>query len=165
MDDIQVRLKPNSLLSESTLVLGHASRTMRSLDLAEGNTRFYYNPPDPEFDGELARPIEAALRFHYFRETFFFQEADERRNPVRLAKIDLSADAHGKCTGIAFHYSDNRVIRQGTASEFTNSISMAVERDEKLSILLVFNIPSGGKGLEVCESKFSVNCRHHPFVF
>ncbi|VUC37038.1 unnamed protein product [Clonostachys rosea] len=149
MDDIQVRMKASALLSPKMLVMAHSTRVERPLDLAEGVTRFYLHPPSPTFDPAVAHYVEAAMRYDFTRETFFFQNADENKSLSGVKRVDFSANWHGNLTGIAFHYYNRRSIRQGTISDNQFSIHLDRHRGEAFSVLVVFSMLGHGKGLQV----------------
>lgn len=149
MDDVQVRMKASPFLSTKMLVLSHATRTERPLDLAEGITRLYLSPPSPTFDASLAHHVEAAMRHEFNRETFFFMNADESKRLSSVGRIDISSDRSGNWTGLAFHYRNRQSTRHGILNGNQFSMQLDSLRGETFAVLVVFNMLGHGKGFGV----------------
>ncbi|KAK7212405.1 hypothetical protein V2G26_019583 [Clonostachys chloroleuca] len=149
MDDVQVRMKASPFLSTKMLVLSHATRTERPLDLAEGITRLYLSPPSPTFDASLAHHVEAAMRHEFNRETFFFMNADESKRLSSVGRIDISSDRSGNWTGLAFHYRNRQSTRHGILNGNQFSMQLDSLRGETFAVLVVFNMLGHGKGFGI----------------
>jgi hypothetical protein len=149
MDDVQVRMKASPFLSTKMLVLSHAARIERPLDLAEGITRLYLSPPSPTFDHSIAHHVEAAMRHEFTREAFFFMNANESKRLSSVGRIDISTDRNGSWTGLAFHYRNRQSTRHGILNGLQYTLQLDSLRGETFAILAVFNMLGHGKGFGV----------------
>ncbi|CAH0035401.1 unnamed protein product [Clonostachys rhizophaga] len=144
MDDVQVRLKPNRLLAQKTLAFGHAEKKPRPVDLSDGQSRSFFEYGGSHFILDFMRPRELSMRYHFPRNTYFFESMYGRR----LTRIEISPDADDNIAGLAFHYNDHRVVEQGTCNDRSVSLHLDHEKNEKISLLMVYEEAERKKGLE-----------------
>ncbi|CAH0051004.1 unnamed protein product [Clonostachys solani] len=153
MDDVQVRLDPNQLLAQKTLAFGHSERHPRPFDLSDGRSRSYFEFLSSDFAAGSFRFRELSMRYHFPRNTYFFEDVNSRGQPVRLTEVQISPDVDGNIAGLAFHYDDGKIVKQGRFGYSSISLHLDHGRDERISLLLVYQVAAGKRGLEILTGK------------